>query len=353
MAAHLSLTGRKVNLFSRSIQRARELTRNVLRVKGVIRGEVHLNLITSEIDTAIRDSSLVIVAVPGHLHQSIANIISGHLTDGQTILLCPGRMLGAIEFSRILQVRGCRAEVILAECHTVPHTCRNKSSEVVDILAVKSNVLMAAFPSDNTAQLADDLNRLLPVFKPAAHILETGLNSVGAILHPLPMLMNLGWIESPVSRFTYYYQGITPSVAKVMEMLDEERIAIGAKLGVRMISLREWLREAYGSTGGSLLEAIRNTRPYSVIEAPETVQHRYFLEDVPTGLVPLASLGDLAGVDTPFIDAVINQASEVCGIDFRLNGRTMQHLEMDALSQDMIISHVSGSHLSRRVSSAQ
>ncbi len=343
MAAHLSIKGLTVNLFSRSEKRVLELTQNPVRVTGVIEGEARVNLITSDARAAVSEASLIVVTVPGQLHRSIAALFSDCLVDGQTVLLCPGRMLGAIEFEQAIRMNGCKADITIAECQTMPHTCRNRFSEIIDVLAVKSNVRLATYPACRTATLCDDLNQLLPVFKPVAHILETGLNSVGAILHPLPMLMNLGWIESPVARFTYYYQGITPSVARVMEKIDGERIAIGEKLSVVMISLREWLSEVYGSQGGSLLEAIHNTKSYSTIEAPETVQHRYFLEDVPTGLVPLSSLGDLVGVETPFIDAAIVQASEVCGIDFMTNGRTMSNLGMNNLSPQSIIPFVTGS----------
>ena len=56
---------------------------------------------------------------------------------------------------------------------------------------------------------------------------------------------------------------------------------------------------------------------------------RYFTEDVPTGLVPISSLGQLLGIPTPTIDSVIHLASILCGIDFMKEGRTVDKLHIE------------------------
>ena len=54
--------------------------------------------------------------------------------------------------------------------------------------------------------------------------------------------------------------------------------------------------------------------------------HRYITEDIPYGLVPLAYLGDLAGVPTPIMDAMIDLASTVNHVNYRKEGMTLEKL---------------------------
>ena len=55
---------------------------------------------------------------------------------------------------------------------------------------------------------------------------------------------------------------------------------------------------------------------------------RYFIEDVPNGLVPIASLGKYLHLETPLIDSIIKLSSILCGIDFYKEGRTIEKLQL-------------------------
>jgi len=99
-----------------------------------------------------------------------------------------------------------------------------------------------------------------------------------------------------------------------------------SRLGVRAISAREWLKRAYDSVGSNLYEAIRNNEGYRGIAAPQTLRHRYILEDVPMSLVPISELGRTFGVQTELIDAVICLASTIHGTDYRHNARTVESM---------------------------
>jgi len=121
--------------------------------------------------------------------------------------------------------------------------------------------------------------------------------------------MNASWIEATHGDFDYYLQGITPSVAKLLERIDAERLAVASAVGVRSVSAREWLYLSYDSPGKDLFEAIMNTGSYRGIKAPPSIDHRYISEDVPMSLVPLSSLGSMLGVPTPAIDMIIQLGS--------------------------------------------
>ena len=70
------------------------------------------------------------------------------------------------------------------------------------------------------------------------------------------------------------------------------------------------------------------------------MNHRYVLEDVPTGLVPISYLGRLAGVETPAIDAVINMACQLYDCDFWSSGRNLGNLGLEGLNPSEIREYV-------------
>ncbi len=159
-----------------------------------------------------------------------------------------------------------------------------------------------------------------------------GSTTLGAIFHPALTLLNAGRIESTGGQFQFYIDGVTPSVARVLEVLDRERITVASALGIRAQTALEWLRMAYNARGTNLFEAIHNQPGYEGIMAPRTLQHRYITEEVPMSLVPIAALGQRYGVSVRGIDSVIRQACIVHRTDYWRRGRTLDKLGIAELS---------------------
>ena len=275
---------------------------------------------------------MIMVAIPASGHKDVATICAPHLEDGQIVILNPGRTFGALEFTKTLKNNGSDAKISIAETQTIIYTSRYHQAGIVEILALKKKVPMASLPAEKIDDLIKIMKQIYPQLVPAANVFETGLDNVGAIFHPAPTLLNVGWIESPHTAFKYYYEAITPSVAKFLEGIDQERLSVARALGIEATSAKDWLYEAYGAIGENLYEALQNNDKYRTIDAPITLNHRYIFEDIPTGLVPMASLGCAVGVDTPNIKLVIRLASMLTGTDFWKTGRTVENLGLKDLS---------------------
>jgi opine dehydrogenase len=56
------------------------------------------------------------------------------------------------------------------------------------------------------------------------------------------------------------------------------------------------------------------------------------MEDVGYGIVPMAAMGELAGVKTPVIDALITLASTAVGTDLRATGLTLDRMGLAGLA---------------------
>jgi len=71
---------------------------------------------------------------------------------------------------------------------------------------------------------------------------------------------------------------------------------------------------------------------YRGIRAPNRLEHRYIMEDVPMSLVPMASIGELLGVNVPTIKAVIHLASLLHERDYWKEGRTVEKLGLAGMN---------------------
>jgi len=296
------------------------------------RGFGRLAGVTSSIPEALADADMIMVVVPSSAHADIARACAPFLKDGQIVVLHPGRTCGAIEFSKIIRDNGCQADVTIAEAETFIYASRSDGPAQARIFRVKEALPIAALPANRTRLVLDMIHEAYPQFIDGGNVLQTGLNNMGAIFHPALTLLNAGWIESTHGDYQFYIDGVTPSVARVLEVLDRERVTVAASLGLRARTGLEWLKLAYDTEGADLHEAIHNQPGYYGIKAPPTLNHRYIFEDVPMSLVPIASLGQRYGVSVQGMDSIIRLACIIHRTDYWRRGRTIDKLGINNLS---------------------
>ena len=109
---------------------------------------------------------------------------------------------------------------------------------------------VAAIPAHQTVEVVQTLRKALPQFVPEDNVLKTSFNNIGAVFHPTITILNAGRIESTHGGFDYYIEGVTPSVALILEEVDKERaelydvLAAGKKLEDWLASLDTEQQEA-------------------------------------------------------------------------------------------------------------
>ena len=337
MAGHLGLMGCEVTLYNRSQDRIGPIEiAGGIELTGQVEGVGKLALVTTDIELAIKDAELIMVVVPANGHAPLAEAVAPYLADGQIVVLHPGRTGGALEFFNTIRSNGCVADVIISEASTLIYACRMLNPAKVHIFGIKNIIPVAAIPSYRTPEVITKLNSVYPQFVPGDNVLKTSLDNIGAIFHPALTILNAGRIESTHGEFEFYMDGATPAVARVLETLDKERVAVAAALGIRAMSAREWLYVAYDAPGRTLFEAMQANVGYKGITAPPTTLMRYITEDIPMSLVPIASIGDHLGVPTPMIDSMIHLASVIHETDYWTEGRTVETMGLSTLSVKQI-----------------
>ncbi|MBM4429194.1 MAG: NADP transhydrogenase subunit alpha [Chloroflexi bacterium] len=345
MAADLAVKGFAVRLYNRTYTRI-----EMIALRGGVELEFEdgrsafgpLEMVTSDLEMAMEGVKVVMVVVPASAHAEIAEQCAPLLEDGQVIILNPGRTGGALEFRRMLDVKGCRASAVVAEAQTFVLSSRSVGPAEAKLFRSKITVPLAALPATDTSKALQAVRAAYPQFIPARNVLETSLDNMGAVMHPSLTILNAGRIESTRGDFQFYIDGATPGVAMVLEQVDAERLAVAQAMGVRARSALEWLRAAYASTGDDLFHAIQGTPTYRGVAAPRSLMHRYLFEDVPMSLVPMATLGAQYGAETPTIRALVQMACVLHGKDYFALGRTPARLGIAGMSVEQLTRYVEG-----------
>ncbi|MBN2016776.1 MAG: NAD/NADP octopine/nopaline dehydrogenase family protein [Candidatus Cloacimonetes bacterium] len=341
-AAYLSINGHSVRLWNRSKSTIKKLINTkLIHLKGIINQDAKLDIVTTDIVKATRDTALIMVTTPATSHVSIANLLSKTLDPHVPIILNPGRTFGALDFGNTLSSTNSKIPTI-AETQTIVFTCRKTSEDTSIILAMKKGVLISTLRKNDITSLINSIPACLKDnFKPTNSMLLTSIGNVGMILHCAPVLLNAGWIECETASFKYYYSGITKTISEFLQKVDDERVQVSKALCSPVESLIGWLKRSYNAKGKNLYDCIHDVKSYETIDAPRTLQHRYIFEDIPTGLVPLEALGLKLGLSMKYTSIIIDLAHMLLNTDFRESGRNLTNLELNMLSTDELIEKLS------------
>lgn len=342
LAGYLAQQGHVVSLWNRSAERVAAVAERRaidLALPGAATVHAPVAVATSDIAVALSNARVILVAVPASGHAEVARTCAGHLRDGQTVLLLPGRTGGALEFRRVLDERGCDARIVLGEANTFPFASRCVGPASAVIYGAKTEVLAAALPALHTSQLLNACRPFLPMLRPARSVLHTSFANLGAILHPVITLMNAARIAAGEC-FDFYCQGVTPAVADTLAAADAERLRVAQAYGVPAFSLRDWIARAYDHHADNLHAAVAANPAYVGIKAPTTLVHRYLLEEVPTGLIPLLKLGQAAHLSLPVLAGLVERARSVLGDVLWTHPRTLAVLGLDDLHSQEIHTYV-------------
>ena len=330
MAAYFSNLGYRVALYAREQERVDMFPDNRFTVTGAVNCETTVDLISCDMGEVIKNAYLIMVTSPAQYHPIVAAAMAPYLVDGQAVVLNPGRTFGTYAFKKTLEQRGCTAKIILGETDTFAFTCRCIKIAHPEIYKIKGRVCIAAHNPDDLPYLHSILSELISTFIPVDSVLYTGFSNLGMVFHPMPILMNITRVEAKED-FLFYYDGISPLVAGILEKMDAERVAVAKAYGIDAPSAGQWLRDCYGTHGGTLYELIQNTQAYKTVLAPTDIDTRYVFEDIRTGCVPTSCAGRAAGVKTDAMDTVIKWASLLYNTDFAADGRNDKLLDFGSL----------------------
>ncbi|NOZ22092.1 MAG: NAD(P)-binding domain-containing protein [Planctomycetes bacterium] len=345
MAADLTLGGHEVRLAAVPGHASNLRVINAfggIYVEGVTSsgkppGLAKMAMVTDDVPKAIKGAEVVMVVIPAFAQESYFPYLVEHTEPGQIVVFNPGKF-GALTFAKILKEAG-RDDLIVGETASLIYATKMKGQGHINIKAVKSELPFATLPSRKTAGALWTLTDLFPQFSPAYNVFQTSVNDPAIIVHTVSTLLNASRIEQ-MGPYRNAHYDITPSVGRVIEALDAERVAIAKALCVETYSLLETAQIMYKVKGSNVYEAEMQIAAHNIQMSPNGLKHRYITEELPYGLVPVSSIAKAAGIPTPGIDAVINIGAMANGEDYWTTGLTLEKLGLSGLGIRELVHYV-------------
>jgi opine dehydrogenase len=294
---------------------------------------VKIARLCKDIGEAVRGAELLVMPDPAFTQEDNAARLAPHLGDGQVVFLPPGSF-GSYVMSRIIRETGNRADFAFAETGTLPWLTRKHGPGTAAITARATRLPTGVFPNKNRDLGFSVLRKAFSSIEPVEDALSAALMNAGPIIHPPLILMNAGPLEH-FERWDIHNEGTQPSIRRVTDALDAERIAARAALGYAAPHFPladhyradgdEWM---YGRRVHKKLTDSKDWRERIVL-----AEHRYMREDVEYGLAILVSVCEWAGVPCPVARGLLALGSAVLGRDLRATGRTLENLQLSHLTR--------------------
>jgi opine dehydrogenase len=364
-AADLTLEGYRVRLYELP-EFAPESLGEVLDTREIELGGKQLNfrwfrregvakvdVVTTEISKALKGAGLVIVAIPAKGHKPFFEKMIPYLEDGQMVSVFPDNF-GSLMLRNMMRKWGCDAEVIIGGWTSMPYGTRIVRPGKVDCILRIRELQCDALPSKDGEVFFETL-RGIPAFdgilelKRADTVIGVGLSNPNPVVHVPGSLLNVGAMEVsemegtlgiPKGKYSMYKYGMSPAVSRVQLAFYREERRLADAMGIKMIEYREDQFFWKGSVMG-----IEYWVPYAdtilpPIVGPDSVEHRYFTEDIPVGTVIRYHLAKKFGVEVPIIESMIRMGSVACNHDFLEEGISLSELGIDELDREGIMRYV-------------
>jgi opine dehydrogenase len=298
-------------------------------------------LITTDLGEATAGADAILVCLPTFAHADIARMLA-RTGASQPVILNPGHTGGALEFSECFRSLGA-APPPIAEFSTLTYVARKFAPGSVTVTGRAKSVRLGNLPGGEAA--GDAARAIFAAAKLMPDVLACDLANVNMVLHAPGAILCAAWIEATRGDFTFYVQGMTEGVARVMAALDAERRTVARAFGHDLPSLVAEMRaigtvEEATPDDASFVAAISLGEANRRIKAPDSLSHRYYREDFGHGLLPFTVLADIAGVAAPVADALMRIAQTLTGVDFSAGGRTAERMGIAGLDRNGLLERV-------------
>jgi len=313
-------------------------------LEGDINVGGRLEDVTMDIGEAMKGAKMVLVVVPSFAHEPIFRKMIPHLEDGQKVVMVPGNF-GGFRLRKIMKGAGIDRDITISEMASMPYACRIDAYNTVKVFKKKLQVKVGTSPQSENAEICEILNGIFEGYVnyiPAENLLEVDLDNINYVLHPFPVLFNYGEIEKNGKTYRHYIDGITPIISEKIMKMDEERLTIGSKLGLKLQDSLSQLKMYYGRNDTeTIYEFVHSDEsPYKDLVG-QNIKGRYISEDVPGVVVPALQLARKVGVEAPIAELAVRISSFLHDTDYEANGTTLERLGIANLTVEEIIRMVS------------
>lgn len=329
VAADLSYRGHEVTLVKTSNSLHDDNFNYLLENNGKVRlddfGEIkeaNISKVTRDL-SEIEGSKVVIIYIQTTYHEDVIKRVLPHISEDQILVINPGYLSTAYVLKH---AEGKNLTIVEATSSFID--CRIMKPGEIRVGFRNVRNPLGVYPSDRTEYVKEVMSELGFPFEYVSSVVEAALHNPNLIVHTVGAIMSIPRIEKTNGDYVMYHEVFTPSVWKILESLDSEKMDVIEKLGFERISYVDMAK--FRNSLDENLDAKESFFNYASMptraKGPVTVDSRYITEDVPQGLVMLEALGKSLDIKTPITTSLIELANAALERDFREIGRTIDSL---------------------------
>lgn len=268
----------------------------------------------------VQDNDVLIIALPANYHKKVFDEIAQYIQNGQQVIISSHASLGALYLAQLLRDRlGDDFNVPITAWGTTVCTARQTSGEEVSINTIRHSVDLCTIPEQQSQASLDLCRRLFPqveTFRPREGLLAISLSNLNPQNHLGIALGNIGRMEK--GEKWYQSLNITPTIGRLLEALDKERLEIAHVLGLEVKTIFEHFHLSFHVPMSPSISDMNQeiNRAGNDVYGPNTADSRYITEDVPFGLVPTIALGKLVNRPALLHESGVHMVSTMYGRDF-------------------------------------
>ena len=317
-----------------------------------------ISKITSDLSKVVPEADIILLCVPAIYQEKYIKNLKPFLNKKKKIIL--GAFPGATNFEIMTKkILGDQINfVTIFSGNTLPWACRiNEFGREVQLMGVKETMAIGCVPFSETAYVCEVLQRCLgksriegfceigsfPAFEKTG-VLGISLQNINGLLHPPILCGNMHFLErGEILKHDeyYFYQGVGDYTEDLLNRVWNELLEIKNIIKNKYpeqnfdkcVHIYDWYKITYPHTikDNSSLKSCTNTNlAYKGLKYPlkkvkggflPDENHRYFQEDLPTGIVAVKGIADLVGIETPAMDEVIYWAQRLMGKEYVVDGK--------------------------------
>lgn len=303
-------------------------------------GFVEIALATTEIEAAMAFADIFMMVCPSFAQEIMFDAMLPYLRDGMKIFIVPGNYGGLVLNKKLQSSNKSGTDITFLDTISLPWATRLAEPGAVAIMGVKEFMPMSVFPkskrSPELEALVQEVFPITPEF--LANPIVAAFENINFGSHPVLATLSMGLCETFQGDFNFYSDCCSPSVAKVEDALDLERLAVGDSLHMKLRTELEGNNELYAFHEKSMYEFNTKSSIHSKIKnAPANPKARYITEDVPFLFVPFCELAQLCGIDVPIARSIITITSTFNDEDYMKTGRTLAKMGFNHWTKQEIL----------------
>ena len=342
-AADCKLAGKEVRLYSRSRAAIANLDKTGILLDGVQHnlygftrsGRAFLDVASTDMAEVVKGAGIIIIGTSAHAHEEYIKKLVPLLEDGQVIHVFTDNY-ATLLIRKYMREMGCDKKVIVGGWASAPYGTRIERIGGFDMphVGAKYRAITlrgASMPMSDMDDFMESV-KYMPCMDavtlgdgPVAGdtVLDIGFSNVNPVIHVPASVLGVSSMENwslvygnEPDSYSMYSHGLCPSIARVQYQFYQEEIAIADAIGVKVpkydyemfFSRRTILTQEYMGLDENGKDNVVFPLDKPCDEGnvgPNSIDHRYFTEDIPVGCKIYHELARKFGVKTPVIDSMI------------------------------------------------